>query len=257
MSCGGGLPWGMCVIAFLWRPAGPVPLIVAANRDEFYGRPTAPLAWWEGKRILAGRDLQAGGTWLGVARDGRFAAITNHRNPGLTRPDRASRGQLPVRFLEGRRTAATFLEQLRPEAADHNPFNLLLFDGHELLGFESCQDRVVPLPPGIHAVSNGDFDEPWPKVEAMKAGLAAQVDDDEALLALLGDARPFVDDCLPRTGVPLELERALSPAFIRLPDYGTRASTIVRLGRDAMAVLEQRFTFDGPEARTEVRFQLA
>jgi uncharacterized protein with NRDE domain len=247
----------MCLIAFHWDPGGPVPLVLAANRDEFYARPTASLAWWEGGRLLAGRDLQAGGTWLGLAPDGRFAALTNHRDPALTRPDRASRGQLPVRFLEGGRPAAAFLDALRSEAADFNPFNLLLFDGRDLLGYESRRDRIVLLQPGIHAVSNGPFDAPWPKVEALKAGLAAHGADDEALLGLLADARPYPDDRLPQTGVPLDLERALSPAFIRMATYGTRASTLLRLGRDAVSILEQRFTFDGPEARSAFRFQRA
>ena len=245
----------MCLIAFHWRPEGPLPLLLAANRDEFYTRPTVPMAWWDGERILAGRDLLAGGTWLGVAPEGRCAAITNYRNPRFTVPDRASRGQLPVRFLEGTQTAAAFLKELRKEADHFNPFNLLLFDGTELLGYESHPDRMQAFTPGIHAVSNGAFDDPWPKVQGIKAGLAAQGDDDVSLLALLADARLFEDDQLPGTGVPLELERALSPAFIRTSTYGTRVATILRLGREAVSVIEQRFSQDGPEGRSEFQFQ--
>ncbi len=245
----------MCLIAFQWQPDDPVPLILAGNRDEFYARPTASLAWWEEGCLLAGRDLKAGGTWLGVTPGGRFATLTNHRDPRLTRTDRASRGQLPVRFLEGNATVRTFLEQLRGDADLYNPFNLLLFDGRELLGYESRHDRIVPFAPGIHAVSNGDFDEPWPKVEALKAGLASALEDDEALLNLLGVAQLFSDDHLPSTGVSIEWERALSPAFVRTPIYGTRASSIVRLGRDAVSILEQRFTPAGSEGRAEFRFQ--
>ena len=245
----------MCVIAFHWRPHGPVPLLLAGNRDEFYERPTAPLAWWEGGRILAGRDVRAGGTWLGLSRQGRFAALTNHRDPALTRADRASRGELPVRFLEGAGSAATFLGQVREEASRYNPFNLLVFDGVELLGYESRRDRVVPFAPGIHGVSNGAFDEPWPKLEALKAGLAAG-DDDAALLALLAEDRPFPDDRLPATGVPLDWERALSPVFVRTPGYGTRASTILRLGRASAAVLERRHAAEGPQGQTAFRFPI-
>ncbi|NWJ40576.1 MAG: NRDE family protein [Geothrix sp.] len=245
----------MCVIAFHWRPEGPLPLLVAGNRDEFYARPTAPMAWWEGRRILAGRDLQAGGTWLGVGPGGRFAALTNHRDPSKTRPDRATRGLLPVWFLEVGHTAGAFLEELRPVAGRYNPFNLLVYDGRDLLGFESRQDRVVSFTPGIHAISNGDFDEPWPKVERLKAGLLDGEGDDEALLTLLQEAEPFPDERLPSTGVALEWERALSPAFIRTPTYGTRASTLLRLGREAVSVLEQRFSPEGPEGRSEFRFQ--
>lgn len=245
----------MCLIAFRWQPAGPVPLLLVGNRDEFYERPTAPLAWWEDGAILAGRDLRAGGTWLGVSRAGRCAVITNHRNPSLTSPGRLSRGQLPVRFLAGTHAAEAFLGELQKEADRYNPFNLLLFDGKDLLGFESRHGRVCAFTPGIHGFSNGDFDEPWPKVEALKAGLAGASGGDAALLALLGEARPSPDERLPRTGIPIELERTLSAAFIRTPTYGTRASSILRLGREAVSILEQRFTFKGPEAKTELRFQ--
>jgi uncharacterized protein with NRDE domain len=247
----------MCIIAFHWQPDSPTPLIVAGNRDEFYERPTAPLGWWEGGPILAGRDLRAGGTWLGVTRTGRFATLTNYRDPRLTKPEQASRGLLPVRFLEGNLTAAAFLEGLRSEADRYNPFNLLLFDGGSLLAYESHPDRIVALPPGIHAVSNGSFDGPWPKVEHLMAGLAAHRDDDKALLNLLADDRVFGDDRLPTTGVPLDLERALSPVFVRTPTYGTRASTILRLGRAAVSLLEQRFSAAGTEGRTEIQFKLA
>ncbi len=245
----------MCVIAFHWRPKGPLPLLVAGNRDEFYARPTAPMAWWEGGRILAGRDLQAGGTWLGVGPWGRFAALTNHRDPSKTRPDRATRGLLPVRFLEVGHAAGAFLEELRPVAGRYNPFNLLVYDGQDLLGFESRLDRVVPFTPGIHAFSNGDFDEPWPKVEQLKAGLVDGEGDDEALLALLQEAESFPDGRLPNTGVALAWERALSPAFIRTPTYGTRASTILRLGPESISVIEQRFSPGGLEGRSEFQFR--
>jgi uncharacterized protein with NRDE domain len=246
----------MCLIAFHWQPDGPTPLVLAANRDEFYERPTAPLAWWEGGRILAGRDLRAGGTWLGVTRDGRLAAITNHRDPAQASPDRASRGRIPVAYLEGNLGARAFLEQLRAQADDYNPFNLLLFDGRDLLGYESRQDRIVPFAPGIHAVSNGAFDEPWPKVERIRAGLAQDNVDDEGLLALLGESDPVEDSRLPQTGVSLEWERGLSPVFVRLPTYGTRASTVLRLGRGSVSVLEQRFSWEGPEGRQAFRFQM-
>ena len=244
----------MCLIAFHWQPDGPVPLIVAANRDEFYDRPTAPLAWWEGGRILAGRDLWSGGTWMGVSRDGRFGAITNFRDPLLARKDAPSRGFIPLRFLEEGGSAIDFLGWLRKEASRFAPFNVLVYDGVELLGYESRYDRTPSFAPGIHAVSNGDFNEPWPKVEALKAGLAAVEEDDEALLAMLGDGRAFPDDRLPSTGVPIEWERALSPAFVHTPTYGTRASTILRLGLGRVSMLEQRFQARGPEGRSEFQF---
>ena len=172
-------------------------------------------------------------------------------------PCAATRGLLPVQFLEGDHTAAAFLEELCPVADRYNPFNLLVYDGRDLLGFESRHDRVVSFTPGIHALSNGDFDEPWPKVEQLRAGLAVGEGDDEALLTLLQQPEPFPDERLPSTGVALEWERVLSPIFVRTPTYGTRASTILRLGREAVSVLEQRFSAEGPEGRSEFRFRPA
>jgi uncharacterized protein with NRDE domain len=245
----------MCLIAFRWEPGAPLPLLVAANRDEFYGRPTAPMAWWEGGRILAGRDLKAGGTWLGVSPDGRCAAITNFRDPRRTREEAPSRGAIPVAFLEGDQDAEAFLEGLRAEGQRYNPFNLLLHDGTRLLGYESRNDRVLSFAPGVHAVSNGDFDEPWPKVEAAVRSLLEHPEDEGGMLAGLSDPAPFPDERLPRTGVAIEWERALSPVFVRTPTYGTRCSTLVRMGREAVTVLEQRHSPAAPEGRSEFRFQ--
>jgi uncharacterized protein with NRDE domain len=246
----------MCVIAFHWRPGGSAPLLVAGNRDEYFDRPTAALGWWEGGRILAGRDLRSGGTWMGVSRDGRFAAITNFRDPRRPRKEAPSRGFLPWHFLEAGRSAPEFLAWLRREAPQYAPFNLLVYDGLELLGYESRQDRSLAFAPGIHAVSNGAFDEPWPKVEAVKAGLAAGAEDDGALLAVLGDGRAYPDAYLPSTGLPLEWERALSPVFVRTPTYGTRASTILRLESGRVSALEQRFHAGNPLGRSQFRFHL-
>lgn len=244
----------MCLIAFQWDPMGPAPLQVAANRDEFYARPTAPLAWWEGGEVLAGRDLEAGGTWLGVSRGGRFAALTNHRNPALVRPEAPSRGQLPAAFLEGRGAAEAFLADLAARAGSFNPFNLLLFDGRELWGFESVTGRSIAFTPGLHAVSNGAFDEPWPKVEVLKAGVMGAWADGERLLQILEDGTGHPDAALPATGVSRELERTLSPIFIRTPTYGTRSSTLVTLGRDRGTVTEQTHTPAGRGGRVRVAF---
>lgn len=246
----------MCLIAVRWRPGSAEPLLLLGNRDEFYERPAAPLAWWEEGRLLAGRDLRAGGTWLGLDARGRLAAVTNFRRPGPPPSGAPSRGGLPVRFLLGGDSAAAFLESLRGEAGRYAPFNLLLWDGAGLLGYQSRDDRVVPLAPGLHLLSNGDFDAPWPKAEALRERLgAAPEEDDRALLALLEDDRPFADAALPRTGVPLDWERTLSPVFIRTPAYGTRASTLVRVGPEAVSVEERRFGPDGPEGRVRVSFR--
>jgi uncharacterized protein with NRDE domain len=244
----------MCLIAFQWRPGTPEPLRLAANRDEFYARPTAPLAWWEGGRILAGRDLRAGGTWLGLSRDGRLAALTNFRAPGPRAEDAPSRGALPAAFLAGDAFAAAFVAALRPKASAYAPFNLLLFDGQGLVGYESRHDRTVAFEPGLHVVSNGDFDEPWPKAEALRAALAEGFPPDEDLLAILADERRPPDASLPLTGVPLETERQLSPIFVRTATYGTRVSTLVRIGTTSARVLEQGHGATGPGQRTEAAF---
>jgi uncharacterized protein with NRDE domain len=246
----------MCVVGFQWHPGSPEPLLLLGNRDEFYDRPTAPLAWWQGGRILAGRDLRAGGTWLGVTRTGRVAVITNFRDPTLTQPEGPSRGQLPVAFLESQASAAAWLESLRPAAGSYSPFNLLLHDGEDLLGYESRSDQVVRFEPGIHAVSNGDFDEAWPKVERLKENLARAGKDLGELLEALQDDCPFPDERLPATGVSLDWERALSPLFIRTPIYGTRAATVLRVGRTQIAILERTFTAEGLDSERKIEFVL-
>ncbi|GAB3262071.1 NRDE family protein [Chitinimonas naiadis] len=246
---------GMCLIAFQWNPDSASPLLVVANRDEFYARPAAAADWWDDGMTLAGRDLKAGGTWMGVTRQGRFAALTNYRDPSRVKADAPSRGALVAAFLQGQASSADFIGVLRLDAPRYNDFNLLLYDGQRLLGYESRQDRTLRFGRGIHAVSNAGFDTPWPKVEILKAGLARDAADDDALLALLADPRRAEDSRLPQTGVPLEWERALSAAFIRTPDYGTRASSLVRLGGGRVAFTERRFT--GGEPAGESRFEFA
>ena len=240
----------MCLIAWNWKPGSATPLLLIANRDEFYARPTAALHEWTDTDILAGRDLQAGGTWLGVSRSGRLAALTNHRDPTLQRADAPSRGKLVTGFLSSNLSAEAYLKALSQQAADYNPFNLLVFDGTHLMGLESRHARVLSLPTGVGAVSNADFQTPWPKLNALTNCLQQQIDvghpSDAELLALLQDRLIAADDHLPTTGVPLLLERALSAAFVALPDYGTRASSVVRVGSGGIEFMEQGFDADGP-----------
>jgi uncharacterized protein with NRDE domain len=247
----------MCLIAFNWNPDSPTPLVVAANRDEFYARPAASLAWWEASTILAGRDLHAGGTWMGVDQRGRFAALTNYRDPLRNKTDAPSRGQLVVDFLAGDATASDYIHALRPGVAAFNDFNLLLFDGKRLIGYESRQDRTLRFGRGVHAVSNAAFDTPWPKVERLKAALTDKGDNDVALFEQLADRRLAPDQRLPQTGVPLEWERALSAPFIQLPEYGTRASCVMRLGRTWVRVEERTFAYGEAVGATTVEFPLS
>jgi uncharacterized protein with NRDE domain len=250
----------MCLIAWNWQPASDTPLLLLGNRDEFYARPTRALQWWDDGIILAGQDLQAGGTWLGVGRSGRLAALTNVRAPGAMRDGTPSRGELVAAFLRDDCSAADFLQTLAPRAQDYNPFNLLVFDGTSLMGLHSKDAQPTALQPGIGAVSNASFDTPWPKLVQLKARLSQQlhksVTDDAALLALLHDGNLVPDADLPSTGLPLELGRGLSAAFIAMPGYGTRASSLVRFQQGSISFTEQGFSEAGMVGASHQRFSL-
>lgn len=239
----------MCLIAWNWQPDHPIPLVLLANRDEFYARPTRSLHWWPDSNILAGRDLQAGGTWLGISHNGRLAALTNYRDPFAVRADAPTRGELVSSFLTANTSAAGFLRALVDTAKRYNPFNLLVFDGNNLMGMESRHARVVTIGPGVGAVSNADFQTPWPKLMRLRTGLQSLVDQNRLgnapLLELLQDRQIAADADLPVTGVPVDIERALSAAFITLPGYGTRASSIVRFDATQVEFLEYGFDANG------------
>nr|WP_315496724.1 NRDE family protein [uncultured Rhodoferax sp.] len=246
----------MCLIAWNWQPGSATPLLLLANRDEFYTRPAQPLHHWPDAPILAGRDVQAGGTWLGVGPNGRLAALTNYRSTVPARTDAPSRGELVAGFLQSPLSALAYLQALQPEASAYNPFNLLMFDGQTLLGLESRDARIVALQPGIGAVSNADFHTPWPKLRQLSSGLAACVargeTEDEHLWPLLQSRALAADDVLPHTGVPLALERALSAVFIATPTYGTRACSVVRVGANSVLFGEQRYGAEGALERTSL-----
>ena len=243
----------MCLIAWNWQPHSELPLLLVANRDEFYARSTLPLHQWKDARIFAGQDLQAGGTWLGLGPGGRLAALTNVRNVGKQRDSAPSRGALVSGFLHSDLSGNAYLQSIMPDCDRFNPFNLLLFDGQSLLGFESQGGRIVDMQAGISAVSNAGFDTPWPKLLALKSGLhhwvreqtAPQPPGSDALFALLEQDQPAPDAQLPDTGIPLERERALSCAFIRSSDYGTRASSLVMLRRNSARFVERSFDVQG------------
>ena len=237
----------MCLIAWNWQPGKG--LLLLANRDEFYARPTLPLHRWPDGAVLAGKDLQGGGTWLGLGRGGRLAALTNVRDPRQFRADAPTRGSLVADFLHGEMSGPEYLEQLAPQAPAFNPFNLLLFDGECLLGFESQGARKVPISAGVNAVSNARFNTPWPKLQRLTQALRQRGMPDavrpQDWLPLLTDTRTAEDTELPDTGVPLATERALSATFIRTPDYGTRACSIVHMRGPQLDFWEQEFGADG------------
>lgn len=231
----------MCLIAIAWRAHPDFPLVVAANRDEWRDRPAAPAHWWpDHPGLLAGRDLRAGGTWMGITRGGRFAAVTNFRDPSERDSTALSRGDLVAQFLLGGDDPERYLGALAGRASRYNGFNLLVGDGRSLLYFGSREGEVRAVEPGVHALSNHLLDEPWPKVtKAREALRLALGDGDEPLFAMLSDAERAPDERLPDTGVGLERERMLSPVLIAGPAYGTRASTVLRAGH-AAARFEER-----------------
>lgn len=235
----------MCILAWHWTPGATTELLLVANRDEAYARAAAPLHLWENGEILAGRDHVAGGTWLGVGRRKRFAALTNHRTGQAPDPTAPSRGGLVRDFLLGAASAHDYLAQLAPHSTRYNPFNLLVWDGEALLGLEGRHGRIVTLQPGWGSVSNGDFNSPWPKQQRLLDGLRHAVQQDAAsnkdLLALLADETQAPPALLPQTGVDAATEQALSPIFIRTPHYGTRASTVVHLQSGQAHMLERSF----------------
>ncbi len=227
----------MCLIAIAWHAHPELPLVVAANRDEWHERPAAPAHWWaDTPQVLAGRDLQAGGTWLGVSRSGRFAALTNFRDPSDRKPGAPTRGRLVSDFLQGAESPRQYLERLPPAAATFQGFNLLVGDRDLLLCFASRTGEVSVVTPGVHALSNHTLDEPWPKVQkaksALEAALGAEVPEEarqSLIYELLSSTEPAPDAVLPDTGVGIEWERRLSPAMIVGEKYGTRCSTMVSL----------------------------
>lgn len=261
----------MCLIVFAWQVVPAVPLIAAANRDEYYARNTAPAAPWPDQpRIFAGRDLLAGGSWMGISQEPeqsgfasgqpapavaasapdagapRFAAITNIRAPLEHRADAPSRGHLVSDFLASSLSPQEYVEQIRPGASAYNGFNLVIGNRDTLVWYSNRGDsdprNGQPLAPGIYGLSNATLDSPWPKVLKTKAQFASLLclgAPDDAYFEMLADTTRAPDLRLPETGVPLEMERLLSAVRIESPGYGTRTSTVVKLYADAPAVLHE------------------
>ncbi|QVM96551.1 NRDE family protein [Pseudomonas sp. SORT22] len=232
----------MCLIVFAWRPGHAQPLIVAANRDEFYARPSRVLgAWEDAPGVYAGRDLEAGGTWLGVGPNGRFAALTNIRDPQQPQGTR-SRGELVAAFLRGELGVEAYLDQVASRSQQYSGFNLLVADSTQLGYLNARQATPQLLGAGVYGLSNAGLDTPWPKLVKARAGLQLQLADPQPqrLLDLLGDNLPAADSELPETGVGLGTERLLSSVFIASQNYGTRASTVLIVEADGRRHLVER-----------------
>jgi uncharacterized protein with NRDE domain len=250
----------MCLILFAHDMHSAYRLIVGANRDEFHGRLTAPAAWWkDAPGVLAGRDLQGGGTWMGVTRSGRFAAVTNIRTAGMERVGAPSRGALVADFLRGDDHPEAYLEKVAREARRFNGFNLLVWDEGGLWYLSSHTPEVRQLDPGVCGLSNAPLGIPWPKTERGRRGLqqllaAPAGPEPEAILGLLADETIPGEQDLPDTGVGREHERILAPAFISGPVYGSRSSTVLLIAHDGEASLVERTFGPGGERVGEVRY---
>ena len=255
----------MCLLVFSLRTHAEYPFIFAGNRDEFHGRPADPAHFWpDTADLLAGRDLQAGGTWLGVTRTGRFATVTNYREPGERLPDARSRGELVVDYLTCSASAEDFLVSLQERAQEYSGFNLILGTPGAMYYYSNrgageigsvthlgTAGSIHLLDDGVYGLSNDQLDTPWPKVRRAKSlfhrAIGEHGAEPEALLDILSDSRRADDGSLPSTGVSLEWERALSSIFIQGEEYGTRASTVVTIDHKGRVTFVERST--GPGGR--------
>jgi uncharacterized protein with NRDE domain len=222
----------MCLIVFANKVHKNYKLIFAANRDEFYERSAEDAGFWKDHpELLAGKDLQACGTWMGITKQGKFAAITNYRDPKNFNNNAQSRGLLTYNFLTNGLTAPDYYLTIKKDLQNYNGFNLIIGNADDLNYLSSVKGELQKIEPGIHGLSNSFLDTPWPKVEKSKERLKRMIEKDEInsneLMSLLTDTAYAKDDELPDTGVGLELERVLSSVFIKSPKYGTRCSTVL------------------------------
>ncbi len=249
----------MCLLVFAWKIHPDYPLVFAGNRDELHARPAAAAGFWDkAPQVLAGRDLQAGGTWLGITSGGRFAVVTNYRT-GLD-PEKAprSRGGLTADFLHGRIPANTYIHAVAQRANEYGAFSLIVGDRHALWYFSSRgEPEPREVPPGIHALSNHLLDTAWPKVTRSITRMQSQVKTpaltNETLFTLLAERTTAADAQLPDTGIGRERERQVSPVFVVNPVYGTRCSSVIFLHADGQARFAER-RFDAAGQALETRF---
>jgi uncharacterized protein with NRDE domain len=238
----------MCLIALSWQQHETYPLALWANRDEFFNRPTAPLHPWEDSPVVAGRDLKEGGTWLGVTASGRWAAITNYRDPVNIRADVLSRGRLVQAYLESDRQPDDFLNEIAAQSANYNGFNLLAGTRDDLYYFSNYEQVIRKLSPGIYGLSNHLLDSPWPKVARIREKFSQWMTDPSdtaAALEALSENIPAPDEQLPDTGMGIEMERLLSPICIQSAVYGTRSSTILLANLDGEVSLQEKDRLTG------------
>ncbi|MFZ5645326.1 MAG: NRDE family protein [Bacillota bacterium] len=251
----------MCFVVLAYDCHPDYLLVLAANRDEYHSRPTAPAHFWEdAPGVLAGKDLEHCGTWLGVSRPGRLAALTNYRDPSSHRPGTPSRGALVRDYLSSSFDPVSYLNKLNNCRGEYNGYNLLLMDGGIMWHYSNRTGKPLKITPGIHGLSNHLLDTPWPKVEKGKAALGRIIKYSgdtlvEGLFELLSDSEMASDKSLPQTGVTLEWERLLSPVFIQNELYGTRSSTVIMVKRSGQILFRERsFYCDGRPMGSDINY---
>lgn len=227
----------MCLILFAKEQHPDYRLILLSNRDEFYARKTAAAAWWQQPEgILGGRDLEKGGTWLGINKNGKWAALTNYRAPAAFNPEAPSRGKLVNRFLETDEPPETFFSELKQTGGQYNGFNLLLGYGTRIFYYSNVTNTLISLENGLYGLSNALLDTEWVKLTKGKRKMQKLLDnekfDSASAFRLMHDTEVAPDSALPQTGVPLNWERALSPMFIETEKYGTRTTSLLCIGYD-------------------------
>ena len=235
----------MCLILFAWQAHPEYPLIVSANRDEFYQRPTSTAHWWEDHpEVLGGRDLEAGGTWMGVSRAGRWAMITNYRQFPIEKKYNTSRGKLVKDFLTGNESPGDYLKMLQDSGGDYAGYNLLFGTPDQLSYYSNRGAHETQVSPGVHGLSNHLLDTPWPKVELGKSSLETLMQqnqlEESAVFSMLNNQKLAPDADLPDTGIGLDWERVLSAMYIKSENYGTRASTLLLVRKDGQVEFAER-----------------
>jgi uncharacterized protein with NRDE domain len=250
----------VCLLFIAYKSHPRYPLILAANRDEFYDRPTKAAAFWDERSdVLAGRDLKEGGAWLGITRGGRIAAITNFRDLGALKVDAPSRGHLVGDYLLGNDGPEEYLRDLRDRAGAYSGFNIVVGQVDDLYYFSNMEGTILKIPEGAHGLSNHFLDTPWPKVERGKELMGQVLSKDEepsfeAIFGVLADRSRPDDSMLPDTGIGIEWERILSPIFVETEGYGTRSSTIILVKRGGEATFVERVFNGEPGEFEENRF---
>jgi uncharacterized protein with NRDE domain len=235
----------MCVVLIGWKAHPDLKLIFAANRDEYLNRTTEPAKYWvDAPSIFAGRDNVHGGTWLGISRHKRFAAVTNIRRPSAIKTGSLSRGLLVSNYLQSDLSPRGYLQQISTVSNEYNLFNLIAGDKESLFFLSALDNKVIALNPGIYGISNGMLDSPWPKVIQGKSDMASLIAkgniNSESLLTLLQGREKYPDADLPDTGVGIEMERLLSPLFVQTSGYGTRSSSVLLMDNAGKIAFTER-----------------